>query len=133
MTLCRVQELAALNPLQLEEFEPFFEVYDQLHSNPAYLRQIAQLVVEPVLHDRNDPTLLIYCVLRVLRLPEEQVVEALKTMDDRARWALAQAYLQEREGRPLEEVIKISTPGNYPHSLVLAILLIMIFINYMAG
>lgn len=54
MTLCRSTELRASNPLALETFRLFFEVYDQL-NNPIYLRQISQLVNERILNERNNP------------------------------------------------------------------------------
>jgi hypothetical protein len=60
--------------LSIEQFAPFFEVYDKLNS-PVYLRQIAKLVDEKILHGRSHPHSLIYCVMRLLRLPEKEAPE----------------------------------------------------------
>jgi hypothetical protein len=89
-------------------------VYDQL-NNPIYLRQIAHLVDERVLNERNDAQALIYCVLRVLRISEKERGGLVEMMDDGARWEGVERYLV-REGhkRPVD-VIKVDIPGNYPH------------------
>jgi hypothetical protein len=75
----------AARPLALEQLAPFFEVYDKL-NNPVYLRQIAQLVDEKVLHERDSPEKLVYCAMRLLRLSEKEVGELARTMDDQVRW-----------------------------------------------
>jgi hypothetical protein len=85
MALCLVEELHSQRHLSIEQFAPFFQVYDKLNS-PVYLRQIAQLVDENILHERSHPDRLIYCVMRLLRLPEKEVAEMAGMMDDQLRW-----------------------------------------------
>jgi hypothetical protein len=56
-------------------------VYDKL-NNPVYLRQVAQMVDEKVLHERTNPEILIYCVMRLLRMSEKEVAQLARIMDD---------------------------------------------------
>ncbi len=114
------------------QFAPFFEVYDKL-NNPVYLRQIAQLVDEKVLHERSDPAKLIYCVMRLLRLPEKEVGELTLLMDDQLRWRRIEDFLAANAAAAPSDVIKIDIPGNYPHALVFALLLLMIAFHYLAN
>lgn len=66
MTLCECEEVTSSNALSMDQFGVFFDIYDLL-NNPIYIRQIAQLVNERVLNERNNPQALIYCILRVLK------------------------------------------------------------------
>ena len=131
MAICQVDELQAAHPLSLDQFRPFFEVYDKL-NNPVYLRQIAQLVDERVLHERNRPEQLIYCVMRLLRLGDQQVARLARTMDDSERWLEIEEFLVKNASRTPVEISKIDIPGDYPHALVFALLLVLIAFHYMA-
>ena len=85
MTLCEWEKVESINPQPLTAFDPFFNVYDQL-NNPIFLRQIGQIIQERVLHDRNDPRALMYCVMRVLRLSDKELRFLVESMDDQTRW-----------------------------------------------
>lgn len=107
-------------------------MYDKL-NNPVYLRQIAQLVDEKILHERSHPERLIYCVMRLLRLPEKEVAEMAAIMDDQQRWEKIEDFLVRMAAAAPSDIIKIDIPGNYPHALVFALLLLMIAFHYLAN
>jgi hypothetical protein len=132
MALCLVEEVHSERQLSMEQLSPFFEVYDKL-NNPIYLRQIAQLVDEKVLHERIHPEMLIYCVMRLLRLPEKEVGEIAQIMDDQLRWERIEDFLAANAAAAPSDIIKIDIPGNYPHALVFALLLLMIAFHYLAN
>jgi hypothetical protein len=53
-------------------------------------------------------------------------------MDDKLRWIEIEDFLIKNASRSAVEIIKIDIPGNYPHALVFALLLLMIVFHYMA-
>jgi hypothetical protein len=68
--------------------------------------------------------------MRLLRLSEKEVEELARLMDDQQRWLRIEDYLVRNAHKPAVELIKIDIPGNYPHALVFALLLLMIVFHY---
>ena len=44
------------------------------------------MVDERVLNERNNAEMLIYCMLRILKMDREEVRKLVYSMDDRVRW-----------------------------------------------
>lgn len=70
--------------------------------------------------------------MRLLRLSEKEVAELAQMMNDQQRWERIEDFLVKNASRAAVEIIKIDIPGNYPHALVFALLLLMIVFHYMA-
>jgi hypothetical protein len=68
--------------------------------------------------------------MRLLRLSEKEVEELARMMDDQQRWLRIEDYLVRNAHKPAVELIKFDIPGNYPHALVFALLLLMIVFHY---
>lgn len=64
--------------------------------------------------------------MRLLRLSDKEVIGLAELMDDQTRWERIEDYLVKNASRAAVEIIKIDIPGNYPHALVFALLLLMV-------
>jgi hypothetical protein len=76
---------------------------------------------------------MIYCVLRVLKMPEKELSALVESMDDQIRLHGIEDFLVRSANKMAVDVIRVEIPGNYPHSLVFALLGLLIVIHYLAS
>ena len=65
-------------------FTKFFSFYDQM-NNHHYIREIKKLINVAPLDLRNNQEQMIYCAMRVLRIPPEKRKELVLSFDEEVR------------------------------------------------
>ena len=82
-------------------------------SNPHFMRQVYAMISEQPLSRRDHAPSMMYCALRVLKLPHEVRKEMVMKWDDVERMGMMRDWLWSRRECLVEEVLDMQVPGRY--------------------
>jgi hypothetical protein len=87
------------------------------------------MISDEPFQSRDNPEMMLYCVLRVLRMPEVIVKRLVYSFDDVERIDAVNSWLLTNERRSIDEIINIKIPGKYNSGIVFFILFMLFAFN----
>lgn len=98
-------------------------------NNPHYLKQIRSLINDEPFQSRSNPQLMLYCVLRLLKIPNQQRTQLVMSFDEGTKMQEVNSWLLANSNKMIDEVIHVRVPGKYNTGLVFFIIFILLAFN----
>jgi hypothetical protein len=128
--ICDCKPVYTKHPIPLSHFDHFFSFYD-LMNNMHLMRQVSTLILMEPFQHRSDSQAMMYCVLKVLKLPEELREELVKCWDDEVRIERIDEWLGTKQAAQIDEIMNVKIPGKYSNGYVFFIIFVLFALHFL--